>query len=472
MKINHSKILWTAAVTAFPLMVWPLLYASTIVGVDLGVSTLFRDADPLMAAVWFAACVIATWLGIAAANLRSLIHARNTRENPIVALAGNLMQLIPFIWSVLWTILFFKLELVTLMGLFSLIICSIYGLRRAFVPYADFLSRLILCLSLGFGVLGLLFIVALGMGYDSAWLIWPFFAEAVICAVAQNQGNIDFMMRRRKHDMRHLPKQVRWYNLMVTGGILALIFAVVIFRPQITWLFGRILDVFKFIIRYILLAILYLLGLQKAGEETPVGGSGDSSGAGMGDLPDGNGSPWWDYIMYTVIVLLVGYLLWTYRQYIIRAIRDAWRRVIRFIKDKLFSVPAVQKLAENISGGSEYYTDETEILTADEVREEKEETFRLRDWRRRVKKLSAAAPSADRCRAGYRLGLEWLAWKGIPIGASDTPTEILRKSGSMLPRDRWAAATELYQLVRYAEEDGSPEEQARLYELLLSVSKR
>ena len=471
-KINFSQILWALCLTVFPMTVWPLLYAATTIGVDPDVAVVFREPDAGMALGYLIPCVVMAWLGAGAALLRRHIALHNEDERRWKTVLGNIITAVPYAAAVIWCGLHFELELGTPVALAASIFCVFHAERHAADLYVEMLSRTLLVVSLGMGVGALLIFLGTGMPYDAGALIWPFFIEAVACAVAQNQGNIDFMMQRRKHDLRHLPRRIRWYSLSVTGGVLVLILAVVLLRPQITWLFGEILGVVKVILRYILMAVLWLAGLGGDGNDEVGGQEGSSGGMeGLGDA-SAQANPWWDYIMYTVLIALGCFLLWTYRRYIIRAIRDFFRRIANFIRDKLFAVPAVQKLAEAVAGKSEYYTDETETLAPEEYRELREEVFRLRDWRRKVKRLNGEPASPERYRKGYGLGVEWLQWKGVGIVPADTPADILDKAKKVLPPESWGEVTEFYELVRYGEQDAPAAAQEKLFGLLTALGKK
>ncbi|MBQ4051380.1 MAG: DUF4129 domain-containing protein [Oscillospiraceae bacterium] len=487
MKTKSSCFLWVLCVCAFPLTIWPLLYGTTIVGIKLDMATVFRDADAVMAVKWLLPCIVSAWLGVGASFLRRWLYAHSKKAPPVMQdrfeervieeekhwmiVLSNLLLLVPFIAAIVWTIVVFSLELVNLFGLLGMIFCGLYAIRTADKAYAEILPRFMLAIALGCGFLAVLFTLSLGASYDPALLIWPFFLEAVICAVAQNQGNIDFMMQRRKHDLSHLPRRVRLYSLFVTGVILVLLLAVVVFRSQITWLFGQLLEVLKVLAKGLILFILWLMGLGDAGNEE-VGSDPPGGGQMEGFMEPGAGaSPWWDYIMYTILAVVAVFLLVAYRRDIVRAFRDGWRRIKGYIKDKLYAVPVVQKIAEIVESKSEYYTDEIEIMTIEET-EHSEDVFRYRDWKKKVRRSAAEAPSRERYRKGYALGLQWLQWKGVNIAPADTPAEILGKAKSVLSAESWGAVTEFYELVRYGEQDAPAEHQTKLFDLLMTFGKK
>ena len=487
MKTKSSRFLWVLCICAFPLTIWPLLYAATSIGIRLDMDTIFRDADLKMAIVWVLPCIVSAWLGVGAAWLRRWLYTHSKKSAPVVQdrfdekvieeekrwmiVLSNLLLLVPFIAAIVWTIIVFQLELVNLFGLLSMIFCGLYAIRTSDKPYAEILPRFMLAIALGCGFVAVLFAASLGVSYDPGLLIWPFFVEAVICAIAQNQGNIDFMMHRRKHDLSHLPKRVRLYSLFITGVVLLMILAVVVLRPQITWLFGQLLQLLKLGVRGLLLFIIWVMGLGDAGNDE-VGSDAPSDGQMEGFMDPGAGaSPWWDYIMYTILAVVAVFLLVAYRREIVRAFRDSWRRITGYIKDKLFAVPVVQKLAEIVESKSEYYTDEIEIMTVEET-EKEEESFRYRDWKKKVRRGAAEEPSRERYRKGYALGVQWLQWKGVDIVPADTPSDILRKAKSVLSAESWGNVTEFYELVRYAEQDAPAEQQTKLYDLLMTFGKK
>ncbi|MDD6034151.1 MAG: hypothetical protein PUC47_11880, partial [Oscillospiraceae bacterium] len=219
----HMTILWALCLTAFPLTVWPLVYAATTIGLDPEVHVIFRDADWKMAVGYFLPCIVFAWLGAGAALLRSHLLLKNEEGRRLQVILANLVLAVPYLLAVLWTVLRFRPELALLATLGGSVFCILYASRHTEELYAELLPRSLLGIGLGTGAFAMVVFWGLKAEYSMNALIWPFVIEAVICAIVQNQGNIDYMMQRRKHDLSHLPRRVRWYSLYVTGGVVLLI---------------------------------------------------------------------------------------------------------------------------------------------------------------------------------------------------------------------------------------------------------
>lgn len=463
----HMTILWVLCLTAFPLTVWPLVYAATTVGLAPEIHVIFRDADWRMALGYFLPCIAFAWLGEGASLLRSFLVLRNEAGKRLQIILANLVLVLPYLAAVAWAVFHFRMELATPMALGAAVFCIFYASRHAGELYDELLPRTLLTIGLGTGAFAMVVCWGLKVGYSMNALIWPFVIEAVICAIAQNQGNIDYMMQRRKHDLSHLPRRVRWYSLYVTGSVVLLILLVTIFRPQLAWLLGKLLTGAKTVI-FGILSFIFWLFRSDSTEETVEPEPEGMGGGGMGLPQGGEGSPWWDYILGTAMVLLVLWLIWTYRKNILDALRQLRDRFVGFIRRHLLNTTAVQKLSSVIGGQSEYYSDQTETLPPEEEREEK--TFRLRDWKRQVRRLASSPDSPEKYREGYRLGLSWLRFRGMEIRPSDTPAEIAGKL-QLLPRESWDTVTRFYELTRYDEQVPGPDAQRKLSEVLKEMAK-
>lgn len=456
MKNKLTAVIRILAFSALGLLPLPLLYASTAIGLnDSGkyqtLAVVFRRAQILPALGCLPFMVLACWLGAGTFSLRAWLHGRITEEKNFLRFLANLASLLlPAAVIGTAAALTFRLELYWLFGLIGGIFCTVLGYRNFQKPYGEFFTRYLLMVSVGVAAAAMLLLYAVKMDYDPSLFIWNFFIQAVLCALSQNQGNIDYLMERRRHDLSHLPQKVRWYSLFLTGGILLLALAVVLLRPQLARLFGAVLEAARQLIRWVLLAIIWFTGLFSSEEAAPIEEEAASTGGGGLPYAGGTASPWWDYILLPLLAVVIAFLLWTYRRDIFRFLRQLGRQIRDFFSRQLLRSPALQRLAR--ADTSEYYTDQVDTLSPETWREGRPEGFRYREWKRRVKKFTALSPSPQKYRLGYRLGLEWLSWKGVDIHSADTPHEILQKAQGSFTPSQWEAVTGFYQLVRYRED--------------------
>jgi hypothetical protein len=345
-------------------------------------------------------------------------------------------------------VLQFSLSAEFLLTVIALVVTYILVWKRSVKGYSGIIDKNIL---IAYCVLAVIMVVAfwgMKVSYVRMAPIWGFFYLAVCYALASNQSNIDFMMARRKHKMEHLPGNVRKRSLVLILIVLAAAFCCILLTPQITWLFTQALTAVKVILVGIIRFIVRLIPSgsgEETAEESVAGTAGDMGGM----MGDDEGSPLWDYIMWPLITLVTLWLLYTYRDDIMRWLITLWRTLRTKVRGALFSAPKRMRMGGDGEGD---YEDEVVELSAVEVREElRQSGFKLRQWKKELRACRQMEDGADKYRRGYRLALQWLGWKKVPLKDSDTPLEVLEKAKTTLSRTDWAAVTDWYNCIRYAE---------------------
>ena len=97
-------------------------------------------------------------------------------------------------------------------------------------------------------------------------------------------------------------------------------------------------------------------------------------------------------------------------------------------------------------------------LSAEEVKENRDaSSFKLRQWKKAVRLWHTQPDTEEKYREGYRLALDWLLWKKVPLTPSDTPLAVLEKAKATLSLSDWEAVTDWYNLIRYGEPFPFPE---------------
>ena len=69
--------------------------------------------------------------------------------------------------------------------------------------------------------------------FNITTLSLPFALMVIFALILLNQGNIDSMMERRRHNKASLPGKIRLYNLIMIAGLLLIIFSGLLFGNQI-----------------------------------------------------------------------------------------------------------------------------------------------------------------------------------------------------------------------------------------------
>lgn len=271
--------------------------------------------------------------------------------------------------------------------------------------------------------------------------LFLFGASFVFC---RNQFNIDMLMRRRRHRMEHLPGRIRRYNLLLAGGMLALVSVGFCFRVPIA---AGLRAVGQMLVGLLYLAVQAMIFFSSlfAGESVsgPAPGSGETP---FGELLGGDAPSRDDTWLFTVLVLLLVWLAFLKRRELFAWIRRGWA-VLRALWQKFFGRQRsdLGRLEE-----SEYYEDRVEDLQPRGRQRALEERLNSRRWKKRCRALCRCGGDRENIREGYGLMLRWLALRGETVPACGTPEEICRMAAQTAGED-WSGPTRAYSRVRYGE---------------------
>ncbi len=446
-------VFYWMSLIGIPFLMLPVIYFACAISITTG--TGFQSHSPslphtlLLFGENVLGGVICALLTVLAGKIRD-----KDSDNAKLSLAANILMAVGLVvLLIVHCLLHFSLTAQFLLTALALIITYILVWKKAYHTYGSIVDKTTIVAYCIIAAVVVVFFWGAKVAYSRMTLVWGLFYLAVCYALTQNQSNIDFMMARRKHKMEHLPSVVRKRSLVLTIGVLGALFLCILLTPQITWLFTQALTGIKILLIGIVRFIVNLIpgGVsEETPEETAPGAAGE-----MGGLPGGEeGSPWWDYIMWPLITLVVIWMIYTYRDDIIRWWITLWRTLTARVRGALFSAP---KRARMDSGDEGEYEDEVVELSAMEVKEElRRDGFRFREWKRDVKAYRQMADGEEKYRRGYQLALSWLGWKKVPLQPSDTPLDILEKAKRILREEEWAAVTDWYNQIRYGEPDPFP----------------
>ncbi len=172
------------------------------------------------------------------------------------------------------------------------------------------------------------------------------------------------MMARRKHKMEHLPGVVRKRSFVLTLLVVAVILLCVLLTPQIAWLFESLVHGLGMLAVAVIRFIFSLFPDSEPSEyveETPADDGGGMGGFGGAE----DGSPWWNYIMWPLIITVALWLLYTYRDSIMRWFITLVRTFKSKVKGALFAKPKRTRMGGDGEGD---YEDEVVELSASEVK--------------------------------------------------------------------------------------------------------
>ncbi len=451
--VRWKKAFYRLSMFGIPILMLPVVLFGCAVTISDGFHV--NDPDLRQVILYFADNMLTGIFAWILSLLADKIRNKDS-DNARFALLANLLMGAGMIVSlILFAVFHFSMIAPFFISCITIGISYFLVWRKAPKDYASIIDKKMLT---AYCVLSAIVVIAfwgMKVNYNRMILVWGVFYLASCYALSQDQSNIDFMMARRKHKLEHLPDAVRGRSLKLTLVVIAAGFICVLLAPQLGWLFSQLLTGIKIALLAFFRFIWSLVPSAEPGEEveeTVTGQPGEMGGFGGSE----EGSPWWDYIMWPLMILIAGWLLYTYRDSIMRSLITFWRTIRTKVKGALFAAPRRARIAAD---GEEEYEDEVVELSVQEVRDERNASaFKIRQWKKAVRIWRAKPASAEKYREGYRLALDWLIWKNVPLIPSDTPLAVLEKAKAVLTGDEWEPVTDWYNLIRYGEPNPFPEE--------------
>lgn len=377
---------------------------------------------------------------------KGLYCLQNTKNLNIVARKLIILAFIPPLVAKIF--IFFPLEQTPSKIFLSAISVTAYliGTWCYTAPYKDILSTNIISISVGLNLAVIFILWMLGKERNFSYSLSPFtvifFMEILIFAVTRNQGNIDYLMERRQHNLSHLPKKIRYYNLSLLCVLAALTGLFYLFREQIIWIMKKILLGIRSGIILFIEFLRYLAELLSSdgelGEEAvqPQQGSGDMSAAD-------NVSLGWIVILILIIVIIAN------RKSICNWLGRKLSRLAAIIKKFFLRSGSIKHYDDK----SEYYYDKVYDIPLEQREKSRKASERasMRMLKKEYRTYQKMAVSEEKLRQGYKLLREWLLVSGVKIMPCDTTLEILQKQGEKLDHKALKIATICYNELEYGE---------------------
>lgn len=381
---------------------------------------------------WFSRWLTQTKRGLSTPTLQNLVRY----GLGLVPAAGVTAAAFLSGQPMVWTVCLFP----------ALFIYWILGARLTEKPYSLMYRQQDLIIQAVLHLLVLLILILCDLPCRAEALVISLLTVAFCYGAGANQGNLDFLMERRGHDLSHLPPKIRRYNLK----LLAILYVVVVILLLLR-------DVLAYALKQLLIGVIWVIaqvgqliaGLF-AGQETVVPQGG---GGGFSDPPaaSGGGESVLSQILSVLIGLAVlGVLIWlcpkAFR--IVRGKLHAWwRAILRFFRRR--SRPG----AAQAESRGEYTDTETDLLSSSDAG-----LTSAPPPRRALRQLKAEVRAFDRMpdgpakeREGYRLLLKGMQIKHMPVAPGDTPRETAIQAMRLLDTQNpdWQANADTYSRVRY-----------------------
>lgn len=385
-------------------------------------------------------CTVCGWLG---ALISALLHAEGNRVYPVfhvigLFLGGCLTTAGAFALSRMAFDIVFSVEpqltfAVPASALCAYILCALRQKLRFFEIISFNIVRAMVIILLA------AFLILRANGIVLPFI--PAFSVLIILTLliywtAQNQRNIDFMMERREHDVRHLPAKIRSFNLR----ILAAFFVLALLSLLLS---GPIMGVLGILGGFLQKAMINCAGT--GGEEmepTPQPTQGSDPGDSLPPA-DSNFALFWAILVLVILFIFYAPLIW-------RGLRGGMQRLMRALVALLRRLHKPKHRAQD---ANEEYSDIVEILPSGETNDmiEPPQAGKLKLWKKKVKRFRKMPEGEEKYRFGYSLILEGMVLRNLPLLPSDTPLEAAEKIRSRLVTvPQMEAATQCYDAIRYA----------------------
>lgn len=262
------------------------------------------------------------------------------------------------------------------------------------------------------------------------------FVAIACCLVTNNQGNIDYLMNRRKHDLSHLPQHIRYYNLLLLSGVFGILVLLFALRQPLAWLILRVKDLLMYVLRLLIQLFLWFISLF-ASNVVEDSVEAEQSVMDLGTSDSGNT---YHNLIFIVILVVILFLL---RKKIIGAISGLFKKIYFLIRDWLGS----SKLIPHHGMQSEYYQDHIELVEG--LTKSRKTGQSRRQLMRQYKQYQKLPKTAENFRAGYKLAVQWMTFLSIPVEPCDTTMEICSKANDALSGQHLTQTTTNYNEIRY-----------------------
>ena len=262
----------------------------------------------------------------------------------------------------------------------------------------------------------------------------------------RNQFMLHRLVNRRSAAETAVPQDIRRGNLMLVGGVIAVLAVVFIFRAPLLTALNALRDGTAAAVRWLIDLLMRVIA--RLGGDAPESAEIAEEAAQEGMMQTGSSSPLWLLLWIPVIAAAV---------YMWHVLLSDWFYDFRiwfgsFLKRLRRSQEAEEQAAP--AADAEYYDIETVMRPAAEKRSRQSRRKALRRWKQ-------LPDSPEKFYAGYQLMLDSPSWESDELRSSDTAREISGKwSAKHIPRGALDAVTEDLQTDRYAE-NGLPEQAVR-----------
>lgn len=329
----------------------------------------------------------------------------------------------------------------------------IFGCRYYFFHYSMILTGFAMIFSAVGNLIVILILFLTEHPYSPELMIFFYFISVHIFAVGKSQGNIDYLMERRRHSEQNLPPKVRTYTIrliMIIAGITALLF---LFKDGITAIFLSLFKLIK-IVGTASMELARQLSKTTGGEATPLEELPTVPDyVPLEDVPEVTPHPVWNALFYIVGFIIIAVLIIKFFGNAVSAIKKLCRRVLQMLSE--ISMKFAKKDNDEECG----FTDSEEFLSEDETQALKElpRRKRLSEWKKLVKDYKKMPDSPEKYRKGFKAALDGFRLTGTEISPVRTTGEIGQLEQVKNNFSDYPHTADTYDIIRYGESPENPD---------------
>jgi hypothetical protein len=413
---------------------------------------------PYMGLVWFGVLCYACVVGFLLRMLLFGLESGHAAFAKIILFLFGAALTAAIVAARLFTVMFAGVPFSEVVLVSALFIAAYFiGVVFYALPYRRIMTKNLFAFGVGLSVVSLVVLRIAGKPFSVTYCAFMVLIAATLFALVNNQGHIDYLMERRRHGVKYLPKKIRSYNISLISllcGFFALGF---LFRSNISESLSYVLErltvlLWRIVAFFQWLAVLIAEWL------------GDAGGAAIEDGAP-NPADFFDdeehyvdsrlelvfvYVFFALLFVLLTALLYGKRHKIKAFFSAAARRFLAFSR-LLFAGASLKK---SNAGHFEYYDVEESVTREraqppEKTAPEKERRLNIKMWKRRLSIDRKMDEGSVKYRFGYRLAYDGYRLCGKTLEDFHTPNE----AAALVGKPAFDRVKDSYNYIRYAESE-------------------
>lgn len=297
-----------------------------------------------------------------------------------------------------------------------------------------------------------------GFSYPVTTFMVMFILVAGLFALEYNFLNIDFLMRRRGHQMSRLPGRIRIFNVVLLLGGMVIVLVLVLCRGFFMDIAGTVFRALGAVIWFLLTPIRRWLNDEEFWNreiDMPEADWEADPDDAFEQLTDFEEKPVDTDLQADLLVVLavaaVVIILIRYHKAIFAAFAYAWNWLRRMIAKFFRGLGVRERFGEE---ENEYYTDVEQVIG--DTDQKKASITELRAWKKKLRAYQKMPDSREKYLTGFALSALGLQLHGVQVKPSDTPLEIQEKAKGILSEAEYRVAVQSCNALAFGAGEGEP----------------